>query len=222
MKAVYKLSTLVIILLHSVSASITFEINWDGTEYMVSRIDRSSNGSINIPSEHNGLPVTSIGGYAFSGSGDITSVVIPQSVTHIGPGAFRDCSQLVYIIFEGEAPSLVNSEDSRNDIVNTSVYALIQNDHIESYGAEGAKFGGLYLVNINTIKAAADLTSESEIDTNRVGSTILTVEDSVVEIPLIIEETTDLNDWSNASTSEKNFQIDALLGTRFYRFKVTN
>ena len=100
MKAVYKLSTLVIILLHSLSASITFEINRDGTEYMVSGIDRSSNGSINIPSEHNGLPVTSIGGYAFSGSGDITSVVIPQSITFIGDGAFRDCSQLAYIIFD--------------------------------------------------------------------------------------------------------------------------
>ena len=222
MKIKYIYLLLVLFVVHPVTASITFEINREGSAYMVLRNDRSSSGSINIPSEHNGLPVSSIGRNAFAGNGNITAVTIPETITSIGIGAFRDCDQLIYIIFEGEAPSLVNSEDSRNDIVNTSVYALIQNDHIESYGAEGAKFGGLYLVNINTIKAAADLTSESEIDINRVGSTILRVEDSAVEIPLIIEETTDLNDWSNASTSEKNFQIDALLGTRFYRFKVTN
>ena len=61
MKISYKLLTLVFIVAHSVSASITFEINRDGTEYMVSRIDRSSSGSINVPNELNGLPVTSIG-----------------------------------------------------------------------------------------------------------------------------------------------------------------
>ena len=221
MKISYKLLTLVLIIAHSVSASITYEINRDGNEYMVSRIDRSSNGSINIPSEHNGLPVTSIGGYAFSGSGDITSVVIPQSVTNIGPGAFRDCSQLVYIIFEGEAPSLVNSEDSRDDIVNSSTYALVQNNHIESFGGEGTNFSGLILVNINTIKVAADLTSESEIDIDRAGSLVIEVEDSEVEIPLIIEETSDIKDWTIAEEKQMTFQIDTSGSTRFYRFKVT-
>ena len=221
MKAVYKLSTLVIILVHSVSASITFEINRDGNEYMVSRIDRSSNGSINIPSEHNGLPVTSIGGYAFSGSGDITSVVIPQSITFIGDGAFRDCSQLAYIIFEGEAPSLENNEDSSYNIVNTSTYALVQNDHIESFGEEGTNFSGLSLVNINTIKVAANLISESEIDIDRAGSLVIEVEDGKVEIPLIIEETSNIKDWTIAEEKQMTFQIDTSGSTRFYRFKVT-
>lgn len=221
MRISYKLLTLVLIVAHSVSASITFEINKDGTEYMVSRIDRSSSGSINIPNEHNGLPVTSIGGYAFSGNDNITSVVIPQSLTHIGPGAFRDCSQLVYIIFEGEAPSLVNSEDSRDDIVNSSTYALVQNNYIESFGGEGTNFSGLILVNINTIKVAADLTSESEIDINRAGSLVIEVEDSEVEIPLIIEETSDIKDWTIAEEKQMTLQIDTSGSTRFYRFKVT-
>ena len=221
MKISYKLLTLVLIIAHSVSASITYEINRDGNEYMVSRIDRSSNGSINIPSEHNGLPVTSIGGYAFSGSGDITSVVIPQSITFIGDGAFRDCSQLAYIIFEGEAPSLENNEDSSYNIVNTSTYALVQNDHIESFGGEGANFSGLILVNINTIKVAADLTSESEIGIAREGSLVIEVKDSEVEIPLIIEETSDIKDWTIAEEKQMTFQIDTSGSTRFYRFKMT-
>ena len=76
MRISYKLLTLVLIVAHSVSASITFEINKDGTEYMVSRIDRSSSGSINIPNEHNGLPVTSIGGYAFSKNDNILQITI--------------------------------------------------------------------------------------------------------------------------------------------------
>ena len=221
MKVIYKLLTLVIILTHSVSASITFEINRDGTEYMVSRNDRSSNGSINIPNEHNGLPVTSIGGYAFSGSDNITSVVIPQSVTFIGAGAFRDCGQLEYIIFEGEAPSLESNEDSRYEIVNTSTYALVQNDRIESFGAEGTNFSGLVLVDINTIKAAADLASESEIGIAREGSLIIEAGDSEVEIPIIIEETSDIKDWTIAEEKQMTLQIGTSGSTRFYRFKMT-
>ena len=221
MKVLYKLLIFVLIVGHSTSASITFEINKEGTEYRVTSNDRSSNGSINIPSEHNGLPVTSIGGYAFSKNGDITSVIIPQSVTFIGAGAFRDCDQLEYIIFEGEAPSLVDNEDSRDDIVNTSTYALVQSDHIESFGAEGTNFSGLVLVDINTIKAAANLTSESEIGIARAGSLVIEVEDSEVDVPLIIEETSDIKDWTIAEEKQMTLQIDTSGSTRFFRFKMS-
>ena len=81
----------------------------------------------------------------------------------------------------------MNSEDSRDDIVNSSTYALVQNNHIESFGGEGTNFSGLSLVNINTIKVAANLISESEIDIDRAGSLVIEAEDSEVEIPLIIE-----------------------------------
>ena len=221
MKVLYKLLIFVLIVSHSASASITFEINKEGTEYRVTRNDRSSNGSINIPSEHNGLPVTSIGGYAFSRNGDITSVVIPQSVTFVGAGAFRDCGQLEYIIFEGEAPSLVDDEDSSYDIVNTSTYALVQNNHIESFGAEGTNFSGLILVDINTIKAAADLASESDIAIDREGSLIIEAVDSELDIPLIIEETSDIKDWTIAEEKQMTLQIDTSGSNRFYRFKMT-
>ena len=42
----------------------------------------------NIPAEIDGLPVTSIGNYAFSYFPELTSVTIPDSVTNIGEGAF--------------------------------------------------------------------------------------------------------------------------------------
>jgi len=44
-------------------------------------------GDVTIPATINGLPVTSIGGYAFSGMA-LASVVIPGSVTSMGVGVF--------------------------------------------------------------------------------------------------------------------------------------
>jgi hypothetical protein len=47
-----------------------------------------------IPAEINGLPVTAIGGWAFTGCSGLTSVTIPNSVTSIGDGAFARCDRL--------------------------------------------------------------------------------------------------------------------------------
>jgi hypothetical protein len=51
-------------------------------------------GAVTIPETINGLPVTSIGGYAFYYCTSLTSVTIPNSVTSIGSYAFCDCSSL--------------------------------------------------------------------------------------------------------------------------------
>ena len=51
-------------------------------------------GAIEIPRQVNGLPVTAIDQYAFSGNLQLTSVVIPESVTDIGPESFAVCSSL--------------------------------------------------------------------------------------------------------------------------------
>jgi len=61
-------------------------------------------GAVAIPSAINGLPVTGIGGYAFSNKG-LTAAVIPGSVTSIGTYAFAFCSKLAGVYFEGDAPS---------------------------------------------------------------------------------------------------------------------
>ena len=53
-----------------------------------------------IPSEYNSKPVNKIGDYAFdvrSGVTTFTQVNIPSSITHIGNGAFRNCSTLTSI-----------------------------------------------------------------------------------------------------------------------------
>jgi hypothetical protein len=55
------------------------------------------NGSVRaavIPDSINGLPVTSIGPWAFSGCTSLTNVVIPPGVTNIGLNAFKGCPNL--------------------------------------------------------------------------------------------------------------------------------
>lgn len=53
-------------------------------------------GAVVIPAMINGLPVTSIGEWAFSGN-RVTSVVIPDSVTNIGHRAFLGCASLTNV-----------------------------------------------------------------------------------------------------------------------------
>lgn len=60
---------------------------------------------VNIPSEINGTPVTTIGNAAFRDS-SVTSVTIPASVTEIGSNAFADCTNLTSVNYEGDWSNL--------------------------------------------------------------------------------------------------------------------
>ena len=67
-------------------------------------------GDITIPESvtYNGenYSVTKIGGEAFKGCGNLTSVSIPNSVTSIGPWAFEDCSSLTSITIPNSVTSI--------------------------------------------------------------------------------------------------------------------
>lgn len=60
---------------------------------------------VNIPSEINGTPVTTIGNAAFRDS-SVTSVTIPASVTEIGANAFAGCTNLTSVTYEGDWSNL--------------------------------------------------------------------------------------------------------------------
>lgn len=60
---------------------------------------------VNIPSEINGTPVTTIGNAAFRDS-SVTSVTIPDSVTEIGSNAFAGCTNLTSVNYEGDWSNL--------------------------------------------------------------------------------------------------------------------
>lgn len=75
---------------------IEYTLNDEGTGYIVSKVDRSLTEVI-IPATYNDLPVVEIGHTAFHACYSLVSVVIPDSVTTIGYGAFYYCSALTEI-----------------------------------------------------------------------------------------------------------------------------
>ena len=80
----------------------------DELEYdYVRAVPADTEGSITIPSNLGGCPVTEIGTRAFYGCGRLTSVTIPSSVTYIGESAFQRCSGLADIRFAGMVAPVV-------------------------------------------------------------------------------------------------------------------
>lgn len=75
-----------------------YTLNPDGESYSVCAKDtRNLTGPITIPSQYKNKPVTEIGKLGFSNS-DITSVIIPNSITKIGDYAFQWCFVLSSVI----------------------------------------------------------------------------------------------------------------------------
>ena len=82
---------------------------------------------VNIPSEINGTPVTTIGNAAFRDS-SVTSVTIPASVTEIGANAFAGCTNLTSVTYGGDWSNLTIQsgnpavEDAAKDAANAQLF----------------------------------------------------------------------------------------------------
>ena len=85
--------------------------------------------------------------------------------------------------------------------------------------SDGAIFNMGLDLNVDYSALSQDLI-DSQRDL-RVGSTMIEVSGGKADITMTLEETSDLSDWSSATTSEKTIEVDAPSGTRFYRFKMT-
>ena len=79
-----------------------------------------SSNVANIPSKINGLPVTSIGKYAFILGSDLISVTIPNSVTYIDDNAFEFCRNLTSVTIPNSV-TIIGEEAFSNCTSLTSV-----------------------------------------------------------------------------------------------------
>lgn len=78
----------------TLSSYLELELNADNNGYTVKSIGEEQGPNITIPEKFNGLPVTAIESFAFSGNTEITGITISKSVTSIGDGAFSGCTGL--------------------------------------------------------------------------------------------------------------------------------
>ncbi len=104
---------------------LSYTLSDDKTFYICDGIGTATETDISIASYYNGLPVTSIGEYAFYKCSSLTSIIIGNGVTSIGYDAFYKCSSLKYNEYDN-AKYLGNK--------NNPYVALIQskNDDITS------------------------------------------------------------------------------------------
>lgn len=73
---------------------LEFVLSEDGQSYEVSGIGTITDTRITVPAEYDGKPVTGVHEYAFDKNAALSEVVLPDSVTKIGPSAFSDCGAL--------------------------------------------------------------------------------------------------------------------------------
>lgn len=76
---------------------LAYTLSNDGTYAICTGIGTATDTNIVIGSQYRGVPVTEIKAKAFVDNSTLTDVIIPDSVTSIGNGAFYNCSSLAGI-----------------------------------------------------------------------------------------------------------------------------
>lgn len=142
-----------------------YEVNADGTAVTITDCDTTAT-AVDIPSEIEGLPVTSIGdmafqncksitditipdcvtnisNYAFNSCESITNITIPDSITNIGDGAFRYCFNLSNINVEESNPAYcsVSGNLFSKDKTTLIQYAIGKTDKSYTIPSEVATIG---------------------------------------------------------------------------------
>ncbi len=130
---------------------LQYELAEGGESYIVTGIDDRTVSSIEIPSEYNGKPVTSIGNSAFSSCSKLTSVKIPDSITSIDSGAFRQCLNLAYITIPDSVTSIGSSAFSNC----TNLTSVTMGNNVTNIGEKAF----YYCIGLTTLTIPNSVTS---------------------------------------------------------------
>lgn len=79
------------------NANLEFELNDDGTGYIVSGLKSNAADSFDIPATYNKLPVTGIKDWLFHNCTKIKSISVPDSFKELNEWAFNGCTNLVSV-----------------------------------------------------------------------------------------------------------------------------
>ena len=170
-----------------------------------------------------GNSVTSIGDLAFYGC-SMTSITIPNSVTSIGERVFSNCTSLTSITIGDSVTSIGGSAfEYCTSLTSITIPDSVNSIALNAFDGTGVTSLSFSNPLLEAAKAERDarLTMD-EVREARVGSTMIEVSGAKADITMTLEETSDLNDWSSAETSDKTIQVDAPAGIRFYRFKMAD
>lgn len=137
------------ILAKTSDANNTYKI---ASVYAAAEIDAS--GKCTLPSIYNGGTVTEIGEGAFAGQNAIRTVLIPETISHIGARAFSQCRGLVSVEF---APnSLLAAIDANAFEYTYSLEKIVLPNSVKAIGSNCFSISGLQEVTMpNELTAAA-------------------------------------------------------------------
>jgi hypothetical protein len=124
----------------------------------------------------------------------------------------------------GSDPNATDSDaDGMSDFDEIQYMGL--NPNVDSTSLIGTlpSTGGGIEQSVYDAAVAAQATAETALANAREarpGSTVIDVADDLADITLRVEQTSDVSDWSSATTSDHTIQLSAPAGASFYRFTI--
>ncbi len=95
--------------LYSITEGLEYELSNSGAYYIVTGIGTATDKDIVVPYTHNDIPIYSIANNAFENCQQITSIVLPDSISNIGSRAFYGCTNLENIIIGRDISRIGNN-----------------------------------------------------------------------------------------------------------------